>query len=135
MGSCYITQGAQPAALWWPRGVGWGGGREAQEGGEACINYGRSALLYGINSHNVIKHIFLQYKKLKKKRISKSYWEEEEAEFLDFLLGHLIFQDVTTANPQIYEQESSGGCPHLPKSSPCGRLIYLKLFIADGKST
>ena len=92
-------------------------------------------MLYGINSHNVIKYIFLQYKKFKKKRISKSYWEEEEAEFLDFLLGHLIFQDVTTANPQIYEQESSGGCPHLPKSSPCGRLIYLKLFIADGKST
>ena len=24
MGSCYITQGTQPGALWWPRGLGWG---------------------------------------------------------------------------------------------------------------
>ena len=24
MGSCYITQPAQPGALWQPRGVGWG---------------------------------------------------------------------------------------------------------------
>ena len=26
MGSCSVTQGAQPGALWQPRGVGWGGG-------------------------------------------------------------------------------------------------------------
>ena len=24
MGNCYITQGPQPGALWWPRGMGWG---------------------------------------------------------------------------------------------------------------
>ena len=34
MGSCFITQGAQPGALWQPRAVGWGGvGREVQEWG------------------------------------------------------------------------------------------------------
>ena len=33
MGNCYIILGAQPDALWWPRGMGWGwGGREIQEG-------------------------------------------------------------------------------------------------------
>ena len=36
MGSHCITQGAQPGALWWPRGVGRGSGREAQEG-DICI--------------------------------------------------------------------------------------------------
>ena len=37
MGSCCITQGAQPGALWWPKRVGLGeGGREAQEGREIC---------------------------------------------------------------------------------------------------
>ena len=35
----YITQEAQPSALWQPRGVGWGGGLggEIQEGGDICI--------------------------------------------------------------------------------------------------
>ena len=38
MGSCCITQGAQPGALWQPRGVGWSGsGREVQEGVDVCI--------------------------------------------------------------------------------------------------
>ena len=37
MGSCPIAQGAQFDALWWPRGAGWAGGREAQEGGDICI--------------------------------------------------------------------------------------------------
>ena len=33
MGSYYITQGAQPGALWWPKGAGWGWWwREAPEG-------------------------------------------------------------------------------------------------------
>ena len=35
MGSCYIAQGAQLGALWWPGG--WAG-REAQEGGDECIH-------------------------------------------------------------------------------------------------
>ena len=37
VGSCCIAQGAQPGALWRPRGVGCGEGREAQEGGDICI--------------------------------------------------------------------------------------------------
>ena len=37
MRSCYITQGAQSGALWWPREVGRGDGREAQEEGETCV--------------------------------------------------------------------------------------------------
>ena len=36
MECCCITQGAQPTALWQPRGVGCGG-REVQEGGDICI--------------------------------------------------------------------------------------------------
>ena len=33
-----LTQGAHLGALWWPKGVGWGGsGREAQKGGDICI--------------------------------------------------------------------------------------------------
>ena len=32
MGSCCITQGAQPSALRQPKGVGWGGGRGGREG-------------------------------------------------------------------------------------------------------
>lgn len=34
----HVTQGAQPDALWWPRGgMGVGGGKEAQEGGDPWI--------------------------------------------------------------------------------------------------
>ena len=36
MGSCCVTQGAQPCTLWWPRGVGsgWGWEGEPQVGGD-----------------------------------------------------------------------------------------------------
>ena len=34
MKRCCITQGSQPAALRWPRGIRWGGERGAQEGGD-----------------------------------------------------------------------------------------------------
>ena len=33
----FITQGAQPGALWWSRGVGCGEGRKAQKEGDICI--------------------------------------------------------------------------------------------------
>ena len=33
----YMTQGAQPGALWWPTGVGWRKSGEAQEGGDICM--------------------------------------------------------------------------------------------------
>ena len=38
VGSCCIAQGAQLAALWWPRGLGWGGGTATQEEGDICIH-------------------------------------------------------------------------------------------------
>ena len=34
---CSMTQGAQPGALWPPRGMGWGHGREAHEGGNIHV--------------------------------------------------------------------------------------------------
>ena len=35
---CYVTQGAQPSALWQPRGVEWDGdGIGAPEGRDICI--------------------------------------------------------------------------------------------------
>ena len=37
MGNCCVTQETQPATLWWPKEVGWGEGREAQEEGNICI--------------------------------------------------------------------------------------------------
>ena len=38
VGSCCITQGAQPGALWWPGEVGgWDGTWQVQEGGDICI--------------------------------------------------------------------------------------------------
>ena len=41
MGRSCIAQGAQPGALWQPKGAGWnggGGGREkAQEKGDICV--------------------------------------------------------------------------------------------------
>ena len=39
MGSCCITQGAQPGALWQPRGVGWGGGWEGDSRGRGYLLY------------------------------------------------------------------------------------------------
>lgn len=36
---CYVSQGDQFGALWWPEGVGWGGaGREAREGAAVCMH-------------------------------------------------------------------------------------------------
>ena len=32
-----MTQEAKPGALWWPREVGWGEGRKAQERGDICL--------------------------------------------------------------------------------------------------
>ena len=37
MGNCCIAQGAQLCALWWSRGVGCRGGREAEAGGDISI--------------------------------------------------------------------------------------------------
>ena len=32
-----VWQGTQPGALQQPRGVGWGGGRDVQDGGDICV--------------------------------------------------------------------------------------------------
>ena len=42
VGSCCTAQGAQLGALWGPRGVGCGGGREAQKGGHVYTVVGDS---------------------------------------------------------------------------------------------
>ena len=42
--------------LWWPRKVGWGKRREAQEGGDIYVyNYGSFVVLYGRNQYNTVK--------------------------------------------------------------------------------
>ena len=66
MGSCCIKQGAQPSALYWPKGLGWGwGGWEAQEGGVCVCIYiyiyiyacEWVVLLYGRNLKEILKEI------------------------------------------------------------------------------
>ena len=37
MGICYMAQETQTGALYQPRGVGWGDGREVQKAGDICI--------------------------------------------------------------------------------------------------
>ena len=65
MGSCCITQGTQPGALWQHRGWnGVGGGKEVQEGGELCILNGWFTF-YGRKQH--CKAIILQLKGKKRK--------------------------------------------------------------------
>ena len=49
---------ADPGALWWPRGGGWGWRREAQgeRGRGYRYTYGWVTWLYSRNWHNIIKH-------------------------------------------------------------------------------
>ena len=57
MGSCCVTQGAQPGALGQPRGWdGIGGRREAQDGGTTYILMA-VMLMYGRNQHNLVKQL------------------------------------------------------------------------------
>ena len=58
MGSCCITQETQAGALWWPRGVGWGGrwqGDSRQR--EEIYTYGWFMLMYGRNQGNTVKQL------------------------------------------------------------------------------
>ena len=41
VGSCWIAQGAEFSALWWPRWIGW----EIHEGGDICIHIAASGFL------------------------------------------------------------------------------------------
>ena len=38
MGICSMSQESQTGAIYQPRGVGWGDGREVQEGGDVCVS-------------------------------------------------------------------------------------------------
>ena len=53
----YITQGAQPHALWQPREVGWGSQDRGSRGREYVYTYGWIILLYGRNQHNTVKQL------------------------------------------------------------------------------
>ena len=74
MGMGCATQGAQPSALWLPRGVG--DGREVQEGGDigGCFMW-----MYDRNQHKIAKQLSsnkqLQKKKIgiKKKKVQTSH--------------------------------------------------------------
>ena len=79
MGSCYITQGTQPSALWGPREVGLEGGRDVQEEGEI---YGWCVILYSRNQHNIVNQLSSSQKKKKIKR----QWPEFGIKF-DNVLG------------------------------------------------
>ena len=59
------STGAQPGALWWPRGVGWacGGGREAHEGGHMYVHIADSLRCPAETHH--CKAIILQRTKQK----------------------------------------------------------------------
>ena len=59
VGSCCNVQGAQPGALWPPRGVGWGGRCEGGSRGRGHVyTYGWPMLMYGRNQHNTAKEVF-----------------------------------------------------------------------------
>jgi len=54
-----MTEGSH--ALWWPRGMGLGGQREDQEGGEMYTNththYDWFAFLYCRNKHDTVRQV------------------------------------------------------------------------------
>ena len=70
MGTYYKAQEAQLGALWWPRWVGWEGGREVQEGGPRergyMYTYSWFDSLYSGNWNSIIKQLYPNKKKGKK---------------------------------------------------------------------
>ena len=69
MGSCYITQGTQPGALWQFRGVdGVGDGKKVQEGENICMTMADTSWCVGEtnivkqSSSNENKYIFKNLK-------------------------------------------------------------------------
>jgi len=72
-------QGAQPSALWQPRGVGWG---ERWEGGSReqghMYTYGWFMLMYGRNRHNIVNiTIKINFKKVINKTVWYSHTKED----------------------------------------------------------
>ena len=68
MGSCFITQGAPPSALWQPRGVRWGGGWETGSRGRGHMYTYSWVTMY---QHNCVKQLSSNLKKKKKKIMLK----------------------------------------------------------------
>ena len=56
MESCCITQGAQLSALWWSRGMAWGGGGSRGRG--YMYTYSWFTLLYSTNLQNIVKQLY-----------------------------------------------------------------------------
>ena len=53
---CSMMQGAQPSALWQPRGEGWGGRWEGPSRRKGNMyTYGWFMLMYGRNQHNIVR--------------------------------------------------------------------------------
>ena len=71
MGVWPVTQGAQPSALWQPRGVGWGGKSGGGSGERGHIGIcGLFMLLYGRSQHNIEKQLSANKNKFLKRKIS-----------------------------------------------------------------
>ena len=100
MGSCYITQGTQPSALWGPREVGLQGRRQAQEEGDIYI-YVDIWLMCDFVQQKQTQHcksIIFQSKKLKRQ------WPEfcvkfdnvlgKQKEFLKLRQTHVVIQRI-----------------------------------------
>ena len=59
------TQGAQPSALWQPRGEGWGAGSgEGWGGSRHMCTCGWFTTFYGRSQHNIVKQLFSNQKQL-----------------------------------------------------------------------
>ena len=80
MGICWILQGAELSALWWPREMGWG--RLRRE--EIYYTHGWFTFLYGGNQHTIVKQLSSNQKKKwrrkKKKNIQINFKKERKKE-------------------------------------------------------
>ena len=92
MGGCWITQGAQPGALWWC----WGGGWTGWMGRRGYMYTYVWLTLYGRNQHIVVMQLSSNLKKRIKKTLSLNlavFWGTGEKGMVctstyEFLQGH-----------------------------------------------
>ena len=142
MGNGCIMQGAQPVALWQPRGLGWGGRwEEGLRGRGHMYSYGWFMLMYGRNQHSIVKQLFSNEKliNLKKEAVyvqkpEMSGWLVDpvlwslgyrqvwrESNLFRQVLSVLVFLDTWGLCPFSYI--TSGAChwePHRgSKEKPC----------------
>ena len=69
MVSCYIAQGAQLSALWWPRWVGWGSGEGSPKGRGYTYTYTWFTSLYSRSN----TALWSNYTPIKKERIMQPW--------------------------------------------------------------